>query len=93
MFRGQNVTDESAPVPYDGIFGGIQAGQKPTKRHDIEPGQWMTFDFPTKDIREFKEGDKMHLSLTVSLEAGAQHYERKFEFTKTLVKSQLESYP
>jgi hypothetical protein len=91
MFRGRQVTKDSAPIPYDGLNGSIVSGNKPTIRKDIAPDEWMSFDFPTKDILEFNEGDKMYLTLSVSLTAGAQHFEKKIEFTKTLMKSQLPS--
>ncbi len=91
VFRGRQVTEDSAPIPYDGLNGSIVVGNKPTARKDIAAGQWMSFDFPTKEIQEFNEGDKMFLTLAVSLNAGSQHFERRVEFTKTLVKSQLPS--
>jgi hypothetical protein len=90
-FRDREITEEHAPIPYDGLSGSITFGNKPTSPKDIAPGEWMSFDFPTKDIREFKEGDKMYLTFLVSLRSGSQHYERTVEFTKTLVKSQLPS--
>lgn len=88
VFRGQQVTQGSWPIQYEGLSGGILLGNKPTTRRDIAPGQWMSFDFPTKDIQEFSEGDRMYLTLSVSLTAGAQHFEKKIEFTKILMKSQ-----
>jgi len=90
-FRDREVTEEHTPIPYDGLNGSITFGNKPTSPKDIAPGEWMSFDFTTEDIREFKEGDKMHLTFHVSLRCGSQHYERTIQFTKTLVKSQLPS--
>lgn len=88
-FRGQQVTVRDAPIPFDGLGGSIVFGNKPTVWKEIAPGEWMTFDFPTEDILGAKEGDKMTVTFSISLRSGSRHYERKLEFTRTLVRSEL----
>lgn len=88
VFRGRQVTDEDAPIPYDGSDGSFRAGNYPTTLRAIEPGETMTFEFPTKAIWACAEGDRLQVTLTVVLRAGAQRYERRAEFGKTLVKPQ-----
>jgi hypothetical protein len=87
VFRGRQVTEDGTPIPYAGMNGSITSGNNPTIRKDIAPGEWMSFDFPTKDITEFKEGDTLHLIFSVSLRSGSQRFERTVEFTKTLTKA------
>lgn len=82
-FRGENVTDVSAPIHY--IGGDVFSGTT-TQSSVIGKGQWMYFVFPTKDIRDFAVGDKMNLEFSISLRSGAKRYANNLTFTKTIIK-------
>jgi hypothetical protein len=86
IYKGRHLTDVTHPIHYlePGVFQGFKV-----KGSVISPGGSMYFVFPTENITEFSEGDRMKMKLGIHLRAGKQEYSHDFRFTKTIRKQSL----
>jgi hypothetical protein len=94
-FRGANITADNAPIHYLGLpMSSITTPTVPTtNRNVIEPGEWMCFAIPTKEIQQFEVGDKMTVQFAISMSSGSQHYQNRISLTKTLTKTRNTTMP
>jgi hypothetical protein len=86
IFKGRHVTKATEPIQYTdpGVFGGFKV-----TGNVIGKGEWMYFVFPTENITDYSEGDKMKMKLGIELISGSQRYSQQFDFAKKITRKPL----